>query len=694
MRKFFKAAGIAVAALMAVNGFSFALAEERPPEIPQEEQEKPDGRPETGEMTKLPNGGTDGRGEAPEKPDGEPRGMGMPEKISFSDVPDDSWYAEYVRFAAMRGIMEGKDGAFRPDSEITRAEYIRALYKAAGSPEVDAEPSFADVAADSEYAPAVAWAEVNGITVGDGEGGFLPDEPLTREMAMVFLCRAFPQLEITAEETEEESVSDFSDGGDVSDWAKSDMNALLSRGVITGTDEGRLNPRGSLTNAEVAVMLYRVLDGENSAHEGMDGGIDFGHIMTGPGPVMMGGGFGGSNEITNGTSANTVDSDGEYSNLTYESAGDDENALRIDGAEAAFTEITVNKTGGATSNTENGDFYGQNAGLLALNGAQVTIKDSEFYTSAQNGNAVFSYGEGTYVRISDSKITTTADNSGGIQTTGGGATYASNLTVNTSGSSAAAIRSDRGGGTVTVDGGTYTSDGYNSPAIYSTADITVSNAELTANNSEALVIEGKNSITLTDCVVYGNMSDTKGTSSDENVHNVMIYQSMSGDADVGTSEFYMTGGKLAGNNGDLIYVTNTHSIIALSDVELVNNDSDGLLLRVTGNSGTRGWGKAGANGAQVEFTADAQTLEGDIAVDTVSTLTLSLENGAVLTGAVNIVENSEGGTAVENNAAITIDEDSVWNLTGDCVITSLTNNGTVNYNGYTITLADGSVLGE
>ncbi|MCD7827519.1 MAG: hypothetical protein LUG85_03150 [Clostridiales bacterium] len=296
------------------------------------------------------------------------------------------------------------------------------------------------------------------------------------------------------------------------------------------------------------------------------------------------------------------------------------------------------------------------------------------------------------MNISDSAITTTADNSGGIQTTGGGTTNASNLTVETSGSSSAAIRSDRGGGTVNIDGGTYTTNGYNSPAVYSTAAITVANATLTANNSEALVIEGQNSITLTDCDVYGNMSDDMGTSSDENVHNVMIYQSMSGDADVGTSSFSMTGGSLTSNNGDMFYVTNTYAIIYLSGVTLVNYDIDGYLMKISGNSASCGWGTAGANGANVEFTADGQTLEGDIIVDTISTLTMTLTGGSDFTGTINIVDNEEGGTAVENNAVITVDEGCSWTLTGDCTITSLTNNGTINFNGYTITLADGTVL--
>ena len=347
----------------------------------------------------------------------------------------------------------------------------------------------------------------------------------------------------------------------------------------------------------------------------------------------VGGGqsFGGSGEVTQGTAATTISEDGTYSGESYTSTGDDENALRVDGAAVTLDGVTVDKSAGAASNTEDGDFYGMNAALLAMNGATVTIKNATVTSSAQNGNGVFSYGGGTTVNISDSTITTTAD-------------------------------------------------------------ITVKNANLTANNSEALVIEGKNSITLEDCYATGNMSDTKGTSSSENVHNVMIYQSMSGDADVGTSVFSMTGGSLVGSSGDMFYITNTHCLLTLSGVNIVNNDADGALLRVVGNSASRGWGTAGSNGAQVEFAADGQTLAGDIIVDTISNLTMTMKNGSTFTGTVNIVDNAEGGTAVSDNAIVAIENGCTWNLTGNCTLTSLTNNGTINFNGYTITLADGTVL--
>ena len=406
------------------------------------------------------------------------------------------------------------------------------------------------------------------------------------------------------------------------------------------------------------------------------------------------GGFGGSGTINQGTSANTIDSDENKKGENYTSTGDDENALRIKGAKVSLEDIEVNKTGGSTSNTEDGDFYGMNAGLLAIDKATVNIKNAKVKTTAQNGNGVFSYGEGTTVNISDSEIYTTNDNSGGIQTTGGATMNAKNLNVKTEGNSSAAIRSDRGGGKVNVDGGEYVSKGYNSPAVYSTADITVKNANLKAENSEALVIEGQNSITLENTKVEGNMSDDKGSSSDTNVHNVMIYQSMSGDAEVGKSVFNMKEGILTNNNGDLIYVTNTTSEITLENVKIENNDQDGRLLAVLGNDASHGWGTAGSNGGNVTLKAKDQKLDGKIEVDSISTLNLTLSGSTVFNGTVNIVDNLENGESVENNAEVTVEEDAVWNLTGDVKISKLNNKGKINFNGYKITLADGTVISE
>lgn len=616
-------------------------------------------------------------GAPPEPPAGSENIGGQPPQTQgeqpFTDVADDAWYHDAAAMMYGMGIIKGtSDTEFSPESPLSAAEILTMLYRADGGTE----------SGEIWYAPATEWALVNNIIGENPDLASAPNEDITREgMMLVIYNYLVYKNELPDGQAD---LSEFTDSAELSDYALTAAQTLVGAGIIQG-DGGTLRPKSTLTRAEAATILSRVIKPQ-SPPDGMGGA-----------PGGMGsaaGGFGGSGEVTQGTAANTVSEDSSFKNTSYQSSGDDENALRIDGAAVTFDGISVDKSGGGSSNTESGDFYGQNAALLATNGANVTITNSDIKSDAKNGNGVFSYGEGTVVNISNSTVTTKNDNSGGIQTTGGGTTNALNLTVNTSGNSAAAIRSDRGGGTVTVDGGTYTSGGYNSPAVYSTANITVKNAELTANNSEALVIEGKNSIALENCSVSGNMSDTNGSSSDENMHNVMIYQSMSGDADVGTSSFSMNGGSLTGNNGDMIYVTNTHAVITMSDVAVDNKDADGYFMRVTGNSASRGWGKAGSNGAQAEFTADNQTLNGDIIVDTISSLDMRLTNKSEFSGTVNIIENAQGGAAVGNNAVITIDEGSVWTLTGDCTITSLENHGTINYNGYKITLADGTVLGE
>jgi hypothetical protein len=96
-----------------------------------------------------------------------------------------------------------------------------------------------------------------------------------------------------------------------------------------------------------------------------------------------------------------------------------------------------------------------------------------------------------------------------------------------------AIRTDRGGGTVTVAGGCYTTSGLGSPAIYSTADITVSDATLVSNLSEGVCIEGKNSVTVNNSSLTANNTEMNGNATF--LDTIMIYQSMSGDADSGTS---------------------------------------------------------------------------------------------------------------------------------------------------------------
>ena len=435
--------------------------------------------------------------------------------------------------------------------------------------------------------------------------------------------------------------SSFEASGESITFTLTDDTAITLE-YLQGSDEGNAD------DIAVGSVLEVVLDEDNQA------------VSVTVRNLNAGGGFGGSGEVTNGTSANTITEDTEVDSETYTSTGDDENALRVDGATVTLKDITIEKTAGSSSNTEDGDFYGLNAGLLVLNGATATITGATVNTSVTNGNGVFSYGEGTVVNISDSTIRTTENNSGGIQTTGGGTMNAANLDVETQGNSAAAIRSDRGGGTVNVDGGSYVTNGTGSPAIYCTADISVSDATLTANASEGVVVEGKNSVALTDCDVTGNMSNTYNGDSDENIHCIMIYQSMSGDADVGEATFSAEGGSITAKTGDMFYITNTDCEITLKDVAFtLAND---VFLRVEGNSSSRGWGTEGANGGDVTLTADSQEFTGNILVDEISSLALTMKNGTSYEGAIN--PDGDGGTV-----DVTLDDNSTWTLTGDSYIT-------------------------
>ena len=244
-----------------------------------------------------------------------------------------------------------------------------------------------------------------------------------------------------------------------------------------------------------------------------------------------------------------------------------------------------------------------------------------------------------------------------------------------------------------VDGGTYTSNGIGSPAIYSTADISVNNATLTANGSEAICIEGLNSIHLFDSDLTGNMSDNE---QNDCTWNVILYQSMSGDSEVGNSTFEMNGGSLTAKNGGMFYTTNTESTITLSDVDITYADDNDFFLKCTGNSNQRGWGESGNNGADCLFTATKQEMQGDVVWDSISQLDFYMTDGSTLTGAVTDDESNagEGGDGYCN---LYIGEDCTWTVTGDSTLTSLSNSGTiVDADGNTVTVkgTDGTVYVE
>lgn len=384
--------------------------------------------------------------------------------------------------------------------------------------------------------------------------------------------------------------------------------------------------------------------------------------------------YSGVTEITEDA---TIES-GEYS-----SEKADENAILVSGnIKAKLYNISGNKTGDSVGG-DNTSFYGTNSGIIAKSGANLTLRNITITTNATGANGVFSYGgnattnntssDGTTITISDSKITTTKDNSGGIMVTGGGILNASNLTINTAGVSSAAIRTDRGGGTVLVDGGTYSTTGAGSPSIYSTADITVNNASLIAKKSEGIVIEGKNSVTINNCNLTDSNTKLNGLST--TYKNIFLYQSMSGDADTGNSEFTSNNSTITTNNGDTFYITNTSSTINLTNNTIINNDASGNFLRAKADS----WGNEGSNGGDVTLILNNQKAIGNIVIDSVSKLNMTIKENSYYEGTIN-ADNTA------NNITLKLDSASSIKLTGNSYVTSLETDdisySNIDFNGY------------
>ncbi len=400
-------------------------------------------------------------------------------------------------------------------------------------------------------------------------------------------------------------------------------------------------------------------------------------------------GGGASNGVDSYDAVNEYSEDTTVDGETISSTGTDENAIHVtDGAKVSIKNSKITRTSSDSTGGDNSSFYGVGAAVLTTDGTSY-ISNTTVDTDAAGAAGIFAYGDGV-VYAADSTITTKQDTSGGIHAAGGGTLYAWDLTAETSGNSSAAIRSDRGGGTMVVDGGTYMSNGTGSPAIYSTADITVNDATLTANGSEAICIEGLNSIRLFDCDLTGNMGDD---SQNDCTWNVILYQSMSGDSEVGNSTFEMNGGTLTAKNGGMFYTTNTESTITLSNVDITNADDSEFFLRCTGNNNQRGWGQSGSNGADCLFTAIDQEMSGNVIWDSISQLDFYMTDGSTLTGAVQDDETyaGNGGSGYCN---FYIEKGSKWVVTGDSTLTNLYNAGTiVDASGNTVTIkgTDGTV---
>jgi len=383
-------------------------------------------------------------------------------------------------------------------------------------------------------------------------------------------------------------------------------------------------------------------------------------------PPAAPGGAGG------GSSSPTYTPTGKYTleggtatktNATIAANGTDESGVLVTSSATLTLKNPRIRTSGDSRSSDQSSFYGLNAGVLASAKGKVSIFGGSVITSGTGANGIYAYGTGASVSMAGGSINATGGGAHGAMTAGGGAVTVTGAHISTAGASAAAIATDRGGGTIRVSGGTMSTSGFKSPDIYSTGVINVSGAKMSATGAEAAVVEGGNSIAVTDTTLKAAKQ-----------HGVMLYNSMSGDANVGTGAFTVSGGSLTAAEGPAFYITNTRAVIALRDGARVSAAS-GVLVKAD-NKGT-GSDNTGAGTATLTLTGE--TLSGNLLTEGTGTITSALQSGTALTGMIN-------------QAALALDSTSTWKLTGNSTLTSLSDPSGIAGTSVTNIIGDGHTV--
>ena len=615
-------------------------------------------RKEMGQPGEQPQGGENG--EAPEKPEGDDSKADGAEETD-SEATEDTSEDKTTDAEENAETTDGEDETSADNTD--KDEVPDGNGDGQGAPDGEA-PSMLDLTGEEQEIAVTDSTVITKQSMGGGQGapdGEAPEKPDGEAPEKPDGDNANDNADAKSEDTENTDDSEKTEEASDSENADNEAQEKPDGEAPDGTGQTEEITLDDIKEGDVVAITLD--DDGNAATITVQS-------------MYMGGGQGGPGGQASGVdsydAANEYSSDETVSDTSLESTGTDENvALVSNGAEVTFSNDAISRTSSDSQGGDNSSFYGVGAAVLATDGTAY-VKGSTVTTDGKGGAGLFAYGDGT-VYTADTDITTQQDTSGGIHAAGGGKLYAWDLNVETNGESSAAIRSDRGGGTMVVDGGTYTSNGVGSPAVYCTADIAVNNAELTANGSEAVCIEGLNALRLYNSNLTGNMSDDE---QNDTTWTVILYQSMSGDSEVGNSTFQMDGGTITSKNGGLFYTTNTECTIALKDVDITYNDDSEFFLQCTGNNNQRGWGQSGANGSDCNFTADSQDMKGNVIWDSISDLDFYMTNGSTLEGAF-VNDESNAGNGGDGYCNVVIDKDSTWTVTGDSIITSLSNAGTI-----------------
>lgn len=196
------------------------------------------------------------------------------------DIQPDHWAYTAVDYCYEKGIVGGVSlTQFGRDNPIRRGDFIQMLYNAMGRPQIETETSFLDVEPSAYYYQAISWAQALGLATGVGDGNFAPGDPLTREQAFTLLYRFLTSQGVALPDGDPAALETFADGGQVADYAKVPAATLVGIGLVGGSGD-QLNPQNTLTRAEMAMLLYRVMEfapdlGTALDHEpGIPGAVD------------------------------------------------------------------------------------------------------------------------------------------------------------------------------------------------------------------------------------------------------------------------------------------------------------------------------------------------------------------------------------------------------------------------------------
>ncbi|PST48739.1 adhesin [Bifidobacterium callitrichos] len=413
-------------------------------------------------------------------------------------------------------------------------------------------------------------------------------------------------------------------------------------------------------------------------------------------------GMGGANTMTydySGTYTAALTADGESVESTGETTSatdaDQNAALAQNGGSLTIANGTLTKSGDS-DNADNNNFYGTNSVSLTVGeGSKTVISGSKLTADSSGSNAVFATDSGTAL-VNDTTIATTGDNSRALDATYAGTILAGEVTADTQGDHSATVATDRGGGSISLNDATLSTAGSGSPLLYSTGDVEVTNVKGTSSGSQIAGMEGLNTILIKDSELTSTI--TGKTASDPVANGVIIYQSTSGDAEASTGEhatFQAADSTLKSSieSGSMFYFTNTTADVVLSNTTLDFDSSKAALITVTGND-SNNWGQSGSNGATVSFTGRNQTLEGTVAADTISSVTMNLLEGSTWTGAASITENANATSDSTSDAPITVNVDgtSTWVVTGDTTVSTLnvaSGGKVVDADGNTVTIKAG-----